>query len=56
MKLKRFSKWTADEVEEYFQINLTEENQYLKDWMAAEYEITESEEAQLLNLCKNLRY
>lgn len=53
--MKEFSKWSIDEVEEYFQVMPVDELAYLTDWLAAEIAIAPEEDAQLLALGEKLR-
>lgn len=48
--MKEFSKWTIDEVEDYFQITQIQDDAVLREWLAADAAITPAEAAQLRQL------
>lgn len=53
--MKEFSKWTIEEVEEYFHLTQLGTNEWLVQWLGAEHNITPDEEAYLMELCQTLR-
>ncbi len=53
--MKEFSKWTIEEVEEYFHLTPVEINEWLAKWLEAEHDITQAEDARLVELCQTLR-
>ena len=54
--MKEFSKWTIEEVEDYFHLTPLETNEWLTAWLESEHGvITQDEETQLLELCQMLR-
>lgn len=52
--MKEFSKWTIDEVEEYFQVTQRDQLTLLTEWLAADAPVTPSEERQLAELSAKL--
>ena len=53
--MKEFSKWTIEEVEEYFHLTLIEQSQPLIEWQTSAIEVLPHEETQLTNLGERLR-
>ncbi|CAK0763856.1 conserved hypothetical protein [Gammaproteobacteria bacterium] len=53
--MKEFSKWTIEEVEEYFHITPLQSSLELTAWQTAEVVRAPQEEAQLLKLCHSLQ-
>ena len=55
--MKEFSKWTINEVEEYFQVTQIDQLSALTEWLAADVPVTQPEERQLSELgAKLLRH
>lgn len=52
--MKEFSKWTIDEVEEYFHFARVKQDVHLTEWLNANSPITDDEDRQLRELCANL--
>ncbi len=53
--MKEFSKWTIEEVEEYFHLTPLQSNPELAAWLSADIACTPQEETQLLELCNLLQ-
>jgi hypothetical protein len=53
--MKEFSKWTIDEVEDYFRLTQTKEDAVLRAWLTADAAITPAEAEQLQRLGAKLQ-
>jgi hypothetical protein len=53
--MKEFSKWTLEEVEEYFHLEPVEDSQPLADWQANDIEVNAQDETKLLTLGERLQ-
>ena len=55
MEMKEFSKWTIDEVEDYFKLAPIDEHSLLNQWLNNDCAVSSAEDHRLAELCERLR-